>query len=123
MAHRVTRSYCSDFHLMQGAGRSGRARAQAHRERRKDWDHPHKVRRSIQFVTPILFREIHLSKRNCDRVWERGRYAHRLTPVSDTCVANEPEIKSLAQRVLKPFLAQNSAADDADCRVRLLRFL
>jgi len=39
------------------------------------------------------------------------RYAHRLTPVSNTCVANVPEIKSLAQRVLKPFLAQNPATD------------
>jgi hypothetical protein len=46
-----------------------------------------------------------------------GRYAHRLTPVSGTCVANVLEIKSLAQRILKPFLAQNPAAD-ADCRVR-----
>jgi len=39
------------------------------------------------------------------------RYAHRLTPVSNTCTANVPEIKSLAQRILKPFLAQNPATD------------
>jgi len=37
----------------------------------------------------------------------RTRYTHRLTPVANTCVANAPEIRSLAQRVLKPFLAQN----------------
>ncbi|KAH9960921.1 hypothetical protein BC827DRAFT_1370447 [Russula dissimulans] len=36
------------------------------------------------------------------------RYAHRLTPVTNTCVANVHEITSLAQRVLKPFLAQHS---------------
>jgi len=36
----------------------------------------------------------------------RTRYTHRLTPVTTTCVANVFEIKSLAQRVLKPFLAQ-----------------
>ncbi|KAH9987289.1 hypothetical protein BJV74DRAFT_842264 [Russula compacta] len=43
------------------------------------------------------------------------RYAHRLTPVSSTCVANSLEIKSLAHRVLKPFLAQHP---DSDFRVR-----
>ncbi|KAI0303692.1 hypothetical protein B0F90DRAFT_1667103 [Multifurca ochricompacta] len=36
------------------------------------------------------------------------RYTHRLAPVTNTCVANVPEIKSLAQRVLRPFVAQNS---------------
>jgi hypothetical protein len=40
---------------------------------------------------------------------------HRLTPVTNTCVANAPETKSLAQRVLKLFLAQNP---DSDYRVR-----
>jgi len=44
-----------------------------------------------------------------------GRYTHRLTPVTNTCVANATEIKSLAQRVLKLFLAQNP---DSDYRVR-----
>ncbi|KAF8271207.1 hypothetical protein EI94DRAFT_1679705 [Lactarius quietus] len=39
------------------------------------------------------------------------RYTHRLTPVTNTCVANVSEIKSLAQRVLKPFLAQHSGSD------------
>ncbi|KAI9439795.1 hypothetical protein H4582DRAFT_1548033 [Lactarius indigo] len=41
----------------------------------------------------------------------RTRYTHRLTPVTNTCVANVPEIKSLAQRVLKPFLAQHPGSD------------
>ena len=40
-----------------------------------------------------------------------SRYTHRLTPVTSTCVANVPEIKSLAQRVLKPFLAQHASSD------------
>jgi tRNA acetyltransferase TAN1 len=39
------------------------------------------------------------------------RYTHRLTPVTNTCVANATEIKSLAQRVLKLFLAQNPDSD------------
>ncbi|KAH9064035.1 hypothetical protein EDB87DRAFT_1557647 [Lactarius vividus] len=39
------------------------------------------------------------------------RYTHRLTPVTNTCVANVPEIKSLAQRVLKPFLEQHPGSD------------
>jgi len=39
------------------------------------------------------------------------RYTHRLTPVTNTCVANAPEIKSLALRILKLFLAQNSDSD------------
>ncbi|KAH9003187.1 hypothetical protein EDB86DRAFT_2895958 [Lactarius hatsudake] len=41
----------------------------------------------------------------------RTRYTHRLTPVTNTCVANVPEIKSLAQRVLKPFLDQHPGSD------------
>jgi len=44
------------------------------------------------------------------------RYTHRLTPVTNTCVANTSEIKSLAQRVLKSFLAQNP---DTDCRYKI----
>ncbi|KAI0272169.1 hypothetical protein BGY98DRAFT_1002353 [Russula aff. rugulosa BPL654] len=39
------------------------------------------------------------------------RYTHRLTPITNTCVANVQEIKSLAQRVLKLFLAQNPDSD------------
>lgn len=39
------------------------------------------------------------------------RYTHRLTPITNTCVANVPEIKSLSQRVLKLFLAQNPGSD------------
>lgn len=46
----------------------------------------------------------------------RTRYTHRLTPVTNTCVANVPEIKSLAQRILKPFLAQHS---DSDSRYKI----
>jgi len=41
----------------------------------------------------------------------RTRYTHRLTPVTNTCVANVLEIKSLAQRILKPFLAQHPGSD------------
>jgi len=39
------------------------------------------------------------------------RYTHRLTPITNTCVANVSEIKPLAQRVLKLFLAQNPDLD------------
>jgi len=46
----------------------------------------------------------------------RTRYAHRLTPVINTCVANAPGIKSLAQRVLKPFLTQHP---DSDSRYKI----
>ncbi|PFH48748.1 hypothetical protein AMATHDRAFT_149123 [Amanita thiersii Skay4041] len=37
----------------------------------------------------------------------RTRYTHRLVPVSDTCVANPPEIQSLCQRVFEPFFSKN----------------
>ncbi|KAI0267728.1 hypothetical protein BC834DRAFT_869679 [Gloeopeniophorella convolvens] len=40
----------------------------------------------------------------------RTRYTHRLTPVANTCVANAPEIRALAQRVLRPFLDQHPDA-------------
>jgi len=46
------------------------------------------------------------------------RYTHRLTPITNTCVANVSEIKPLAQRVLKLFLAQNPDLD-SDYRYKI----
>jgi tRNA acetyltransferase TAN1 len=67
---------------------------------------------SIQHFSPLfLVIFVHLIE---TKPW-LSRYAHRLTPVSSTCTANVPEIKSLAQRILKPFLAQNSATDCLVC--------
>ncbi len=66
--------------------------------------------RSIQY---IYFRHSFVRKENIS--WSDGfddRYAHRLTPVSNTCVANVPEIKSLTQRVLKPFLLTQKDPDE-----------
>ncbi|KAI9511006.1 hypothetical protein F5148DRAFT_454674 [Russula earlei] len=47
------------------------------------------------------------------------RYAHRLTPVTNTCVANAPEIKSLAQRVLKLFLMEDPQEDCCRYKIEL----
>ncbi|KAH7926091.1 hypothetical protein BV22DRAFT_1128473 [Leucogyrophana mollusca] len=42
----------------------------------------------------------------------RTKYTHRLIPVSGSCVANLPEIRSLCQRVLSPFFSQQDESDD-----------
>ena len=103
---------------MQGARRSRRTRAQTYRERGKNWDHPHEVRqiKTIQhfYSYPFFWSYSFVSPKRKLLVIP-SRYAHRLTPVSNTCGANVPEIKLLAQRVLKPFLALNPATDCLVC--------
>jgi len=65
---------------------------------------------------------VELVLRHIENVEQTGithtRYAHRLTPVSNTCVANVPEIKSLTQRVLKPFLLTQKDPDE-NCRYKI----
>jgi len=65
---------------------------------------------------------VELVLRHIENVEQTGithtRYAHRLTPVSNTCVANVSEIKSLTQRVLKPFLLTQKDPDE-NCRYKI----
>jgi hypothetical protein len=92
---------------VQGACGSRQTRAQVRRGRRNDRGDPNKA--SSQKYTILVFSP------TPSQLALFRRYTHRLTPVTNTCVANVPEIKSLAQRILKPFLAQHS---DSDSRVR-----
>ncbi|TFY69964.1 hypothetical protein EVG20_g2919 [Dentipellis fragilis] len=43
----------------------------------------------------------------------RTRYTQRLTPVTGSCVANAPEIKSLFERALKRFIAEDEEPEKA----------
>ena len=93
---------CSDLYLVQGSRGSRQIGAQVCRGCRNDWGDSNEVE-----LNPFLFLPLPTSFH---------RYTHRLTPVTNTCVANVLEIKSLAQRVLKPFLAQHPGSE---FRVRL----
>ena len=94
---------CSDLHIVQGARGSRQTRAQVRRGRRNDRGDPNEVSTQKNKIPLWFFSPLPTNLFT--------RYTHRLTPVTNTCVANAVEIKSLAQRILKPFLAQNPGSD------------
>ncbi|TFY83627.1 hypothetical protein EWM64_g380 [Hericium alpestre] len=79
---------------------------------------PRKEQRFVVFISckpPVD--PLKLVLKHIENVEETGvthtRYTQRLTPVYNTCVANEPEIKSLFERALKKFLAEDSDSERA----------
>ncbi|KAH7911683.1 hypothetical protein BJ138DRAFT_1172406 [Hygrophoropsis aurantiaca] len=61
-------------------------------------------------VDPVKLITTHIEKVVTTGV-TRTKYTHRLVPVSGSCVANLPEIRSLCQRVFPPFFAQNEGGN------------
>jgi len=52
-----------------------------------------------------------------------GRYTHRLTPVSGSCVANIPELHSLCHRTIDAFCAEEKSQDSQTARKASLVYI